>query len=266
MPTAPGMKPVTKLFDSPLHADAREHGFVGGNHWGIRAVMAANPDRAQSFAKPFAQALQGTLDNLAAGVKLTLSDAPQGFTAGGAFQVKIKVENLTGHKFPTGYAETRRAWVGVTVVGADMKEQILAGGYDLATGKIQAEPAVHVYHAEHGAWDGSKGVVEPHIALHDMIITDTRIPPAGFKASATTKPLGEIDFSDGNGGYKSSDEVTLDLTWPADVAGQITLSARLYYQSMTPEHVEFLDGANKTNARGKSSPRSSRRRGAGRRW
>jgi Cytochrome c554 and c-prime len=251
MPKKIGMKPVTKLFDSPLHPDPREHGFVGGNHWGIQAVMAANPDRAQSFAKPFSQALQSTLDNLAAGVKLTLTDAPKGFTAGGAFQVKVKVENLTGHKFPTGYAETRRAWIGVTVVGADMKEQTLAGGYDLTTGKIQDTPAVHVYHAEHGAWDGSKGVVEPHIALHDMIITDTRIPPAGFKASTTTKPLGDVDFSDGNGGYKSSDEVTLDLTWPGDVSGQITLSARLYYQSMTPEHVEFLDGANTTNAKGK---------------
>ena len=251
MPRKAGTLPITKLFDSPLHPNPREHGFVGGNHWGIQAVMAANPDRAALFAKPFAQALQGTLDNLASGVKLTLSGAPKAFTPGGAFQVKVKVENLTGHKFPTGYAETRRAWVGVTVVGAGMKEQALAGGYDLATGKIQDKPAVHVYHAEHGAWDGTKGVVEAHIALHDMIITDTRIPPAGFKASATTMPLGEIDYSDGNGGYKSSDEVTLDLTWPGDVSGQITLSARLYYQSMTPEHVEFLEAANTTNSKGK---------------
>ncbi len=250
MPKKAGMQPVTKLFDSPLHADPREHGFVGGNHWGIQAVMAANPDRATANAASFAQALQGTLDNLAAGVKLTLSGAPKLVTPGGAFQVKVKVENLTGHKFPTGYAETRRAWIGVTFVGADKKETPLAGGYDLATGKIQAIPAVHVYKAEHGSWDGSKGVAESHLALHDMIISDTRIPPAGFKASKTTTPTSEIDFSDGNGGYKSSDEVTLDLTWPADAAGQVTLSARLYYQSMTREYVEFLKSANTTNTKG----------------
>ena len=250
MPRKAGMQPVTKLFDSPLHPDPREHGFVGGNHWGIRAVMAANPARATTFAKPFAQALQSTLDNLASGVKLTLSGAPKIITPGGTFQVKVKVENLTGHKFPTGYAETRRAWIGVTLVAADLKETPLAGGYDLATGKIQAIPAIHVYHAEHGAWDGTKGVAELHLALHDMIISDTRIPPAGFKASATTTPTSEIDFSDGNGGYKSSDEVTLDLTWPGDAAGQVTLSARLYYQSMTKEYIEFLKLANVTNTRG----------------
>jgi MYXO-CTERM domain-containing protein len=250
MPRKAGMLPITKLFDSPLHPDPREHGFVGGNHWGIQAVMAANPDRAAMFAQPFAQALQSTLDNLAAGVKLTLSGAPKLITPGGSFQVKVKVENLTGHKFPTGYAETRRAWIGVTLVSADMKEKPLAGGYDLATGQIQASPAIHVYRAEHGAWDGTKGVAESHLALHDMIISDTRIPPAGFKASATTTPTSEIDFSDGNGGYKSSDDVTLDLTWPSDASGQVTLSARLYYQSMTREYVEFLKSANVTNTKG----------------
>jgi hypothetical protein len=250
MPKKVGMLPTTKIFDSPLRQDPREHGFVGGNHWGIQAVMAANPDRAMAYPKPFAQALQGTLDNLAAGVKLTLSGAPKMIVPGGAFQVKVKVENLTGHKFPTGYAETRRAWIGVTLVGADLKETALAGGYDPVTGLIQAKPAIHVYRAEHGAWDGMKGVAESHLALHDMIISDTRIPPAGFKASPTTTPTSEIDFSDGNGGYRSSDDVTLDLTWPSDASGQVTLSARLYYQSMTREYVEFLKLANVTNTRG----------------
>lgn len=250
MPRKVGMFPTTKIFESPLRPDPREHGFVGGNHWGIQAVMAANPDRAAKLQKPFAQALQSTLDNLASGVKLTLTGAPTQVTPGGAFQIKVKVENLTGHKFPTGYAETRRAWLGVSLVTPDRKEKQLAGGYDLATGKLQTTPAVHVYHAEHGAWNGTKGVVEPHLALHDMIITDTRIPPAGFKASATTTPTSEIDFSDGNGGYKNSDEVTLDLAWPSDASGEVTISARLYYQSMTPEHVEFLKTANTTNEKG----------------
>ncbi len=250
MPKKVGMFPVASIFDSPLRQDPREHGFVGGNHWGIKAVMAANPDRAAAYAKPFALALQATLDNLAAGVELTLSGAPKMITPGGAFQVKVKVENLTGHKFPTGYAETRRAWVGVTLVGADLKEIPLAGGYDLVTGEIQMKPAIHVYRAEHGAWNGTTGVAELHLALHDMIISDTRIPPAGFKASATTTPTSEIDFSDGNGGYKSSDDVILDLVWPSDAAGQVTLSARLYYQSMTREYVEFLKSANVTNTKG----------------
>ncbi len=212
--------------------------------------MAKNPERAKFYQSAFNLALESTLDNLAKAVKVTLVDAPKSATPGGPLAVTVRVENLTGHKFPTGYAESRRAWVGITLVDAQKNEQALLGGFDLATGEIQAAPKTRVYRAVQGRWDGQKGQAEEHIALHDMVIADTRIPPKGFEATQATMPTGEIDFSDGKGGFKSFDEATFALTAPAGAAGDVTLSARVYYQSMTREHVDFLKAENMTDGRG----------------
>jgi hypothetical protein len=250
MPKKLGEHAVTNIFDGTPRTDPRIHTFVGGNYWGIQAVMAKNPKRAMTYEGAFNLALQGTLDNLAKAVKVTLMGPPLTGTPGGSLEVNVRIENLTGHKFPTGYAESRRAWIGISLVDAQKKEQALLGGYDLATGEIQAVPATRVYRAQHGKWDGQKGQPDEHLALHNMVISDTRIPPQGFVPSETTKPLGEIDFSDGKGGTRSFDEATFTVTAPADAAGDLTLSARVYYQSMTREHIEFLKTANTTDSRG----------------
>jgi hypothetical protein len=213
-------------------------------------VMAANPGRATQYPGAFSRALAGTLDTLAEAVTVTLKDAPTSGVSGGPLKVTVRVQNLTGHKFPTGYAESRRAWIGISLVDGQMQEQALLGGYDGKTGQIQAMPKTRIYRAQHGRWDGQKAEAEEHLALHDMVISDTRIPPLGFLASPATTPSGEIDFSDGKGGYNAFDEATFTLTAPAGASGDLTLSARVYYQSMTREHIEFLKAANTTDQRG----------------
>jgi MYXO-CTERM domain-containing protein len=246
-----GEWPVTK-FGEPLRTDPRDHLFVGGNHWGIQAVMAANESRAQNYANAFQLALDATLASVASAAKVTLVQAPQQATAGQEVQLTVRVENLTGHKFPTGYAESRRAWIAVYLVDAAGAERPLLGGYDGDTGEIQREPPTHEYRAVHGRWNGDEtaGAKEEHLALHDMIISDTRIPPKGFVASQTTAPTQEIDFGNGNDGYRNYDEVTFTVTLPADASGSQKLSARVYYQSMTREYIEFLRSENHTDDKG----------------
>lgn len=247
-----GEFPVTNLFESPLRTDPRDHALVGGNHWGILAVMEANPDRAATYGPSFQLALARTLDSLESSAQVTLVDAPREAAAGETFNVTVRVENLTGHKFPTGYAESRRAWIALSLVGGGDQEVALLGGYDAATGEIQADPPTHVYRAVHGRWDQASGTgqKEEHIVLHDMILSDTRIPPKGFVPSTTTAPTMEIDYADGSGGYRHYDEATFAVTAPAAATGTLTLSARIYFQSMTREHVEFLKSENVTDTRG----------------
>jgi hypothetical protein len=212
--------------------------------------MMANPDRATMLPTQFQFALDQTLTTLRTSVALTIESAPATATPGQAVDVKVKVENKTGHKFPTGYAESRRAWVAITLVDDAKNETTLLGAYDEATGQIAATPATHVYRAEHGSWDGTKGVPESHLALHDMIISDTRIPPTGFTPSPTTQPSDEIDYKDGQGGFKAFDEATFNVTIPASASGKQHLEARVYYQSMTRDYVDFLKTANNTNTKG----------------
>ncbi|WP_437532329.1 MYXO-CTERM sorting domain-containing protein [Sorangium sp. So ce726] len=236
----------------PIRTDPRTHLLVGGNHWGIQAVMAADEARAAEYADSFQLALDGTLKSLASAASVTLVEAPQEAAPGEEIAVTVRVENLTGHKFPTGYAESRRAWIAVFLVDENGVERPLLGGYDADTGEIQHEPPTHEYRAVHGRWNSEAGVgeKEEHLALHDMIISDTRIPPKGFVPSRTTQPTQEIDFTDGNDGYRNYDEARFTLTVPADAFGRQTLSARVYYQSMTKEYIEFLQSENRTDSTG----------------
>ncbi|WP_437510106.1 MYXO-CTERM sorting domain-containing protein [Sorangium sp. So ce1099] len=236
----------------PLRTDPRDHVLVGGNHWGIQAVMAAEKEYVAEREAAFQLALDRTLESLASAASVTLVEAPEEALPGDEITLTVRVENLTGHKFPTGYAESRRAWIAVFLVDEAGVERPLLGGYDADTGEIQHEPPTHEYRAVHGRWDDGAGVgeKEEHIALHDMVISDTRIPPKGFVPSRTTQPTQEIHFGDGNGGYRNYDEASFTLTVPADASGAQTLSARVYYQSMTREYIEFLRSANVTDNKG----------------
>ncbi|WP_437815400.1 MYXO-CTERM sorting domain-containing protein [Sorangium sp. So ce1078] len=237
----------------PIRTDPRDHVLVGGNHWGIQAVMAAEKEFAAERADAFQLALDRTLESLASAASVTLVEAPREAGPGDEITLTVRVENLTGHKFPTGYAESRRAWIAVFLVDEDGGERPLLGGYDADTGEIQHEPPTHEYRAVHGLWnsDAGAGEKEEHLARHDMIISDTRIPPKGFvPASQTTRPTAEIDFGDGNGGFRNYDEARFTLTVPAGAFGAQTLSARVYYQSMTREYIEFLRSENVTDDTG----------------
>lgn len=250
MPKKKEPAPIVSIPGAQARDDLRMHAAVGGNLWGIQAVRAQDPERAATFAAAFDLAEQRTRESLAQAVTVTLSGAPATLTAGASFHVQVRVENQTGHKFPSGYAESRRAWVALVLVDAAMKETPLVGGYEEATGEIQAAPATRIYRAVPGKWDGTAGKPDQHLVLHDMILADTRIPPRGFHADATTMPAGEIDFADGQGGFHAYDEATFALTAPAGVAGAATLEARVYYQAMTREHLGFLASANTTDGRG----------------
>ncbi|APR87685.1 cytochrome c family protein [Minicystis rosea] len=250
MPKAAAATPSSSVPGAPLRDGVRGHAATGGNHWGIEAVKAKHPERYAAHAAAFDLAQQRTLETLASAVSVTLAGAPATLAPGASFPVTVRVTNLSGHKFPTGYAESRRAWIAVVLVDGEGNERALLGGYDDATGEVQASPPTHVYRAQHGRWDGQQAVPEEHLARHDVIVSDTRIPPLGFQADSTTMPTAEIDYGDGQGGHRSYDEVTFTLTAPADAMGEQTLEARVYYQSMTREHIAFLKDANVTDDRG----------------
>jgi hypothetical protein len=252
MPRTSGDLPIATVNGAPLRKDPRRHALTGGNHWGIQAVMSANPDRAAAFPKAFENALESTLETLKQAVAITIVSAPAEISPGATFEVTVRVENLTGHKFPAGYAESRRAWVAVALTDQNGSERALAGAYDAATGHLEDAPKTRIYRAQHGRWSGQAGEAEEHIAMHDMVLSDTRIPPKGFMPSMTTMPAGDIDYKDGAGGYVSYDEATLTLTAPGDAKGAQTLSARVYFQSMTREYVEFLRDANTTTSHGQA--------------
>ena len=250
MPSKDGEHPVASTAGAPLRTSPRDHGFVGGNHFGILAVEQTNPERYAALKGAFDLAAERTIANVASAVKVTIVDAPSVVKAKDTLDVRVRVDNHTGHKFPTGYAESRRAWVALVLVDNAASERFLAGAYDVETGAVSPSPATHIYRAVQGHWDGSKAVADEHLVLHDVVLSDTRIPPEGFTPDATTHPSSEVAYADGLGGYNAFDDATLHVSLPDDAHGTYSLEARVYYQAMTKQHVDFLREANTTNDAG----------------
>jgi hypothetical protein len=230
------------MIDPPiLRTNPRTHSFVGGNHWGIQAVMKANPERAEIHRPSFELTLKRTVENLRRSVTLTVLTPPATVQAGQPFDVNVRVENLTGHKFPSGYADSRQAWIEIALVNSQGAETVVSGRYDDATGEIDATPVPRIYRAWHGRWNNGQAEIEDHLALHDMIVVDTRIPPRGFVPTVTTQPTSHIDYAvGGQAAMRHYDQATLTVTAPTSVTGAHKLRVRVLFQSMTREYIEFL--------------------------
>lgn len=194
-------------------------------------------------------AKEATRAMLASAVAVSLVDPPASLEPGREYEVGVRVENLSGHKFPTGYAAGRRAWLAL-VVATQSTETFFAGAYDAESGTLAPSPPPREYSATHGRWIGNAAQADHHLALQDMIISDTRIPPKGFIASATTVPKGPIEYGQGPS-YRNFDFAMIKFRSPDTLFGKVRLEARVYYQSMTREHVEFLHAENRTDQRGK---------------
>lgn len=242
--------PVATSPNAPVRPKPRNHAFVGANLFGIHAVMAANPNHAMANADAFQVALEQTEALLKQAAVVTILSSPKSAKPGETILVSVRVENRSGHKFPTGYAEGRRAWIALVLVEPNGTETFLRGGYDEMTGEIIDAGSTHVYRAQHGHWNGAAAVPSEDLARHDMILSDTRIPPRGFQGATGTYPTSEIDYGNANTGFRHFDEASFDLTIPPNADGDSVLSARIYYQAVTRGYVEHLAAANVTDSTG----------------
>ena len=255
MTAARGDALTVSTFPSAMpRANPRMHLFVGGNEWGLDAVKLAAPDTAAERSAAFDDAAAATRALLATAVQVELT--PASASAGDtALDVTVRVTNRAGHKFPTGYADGRRAFLQVELQDANGSTLVVLGRYDDAQARLdpatelrvwESIQAEHLPSGEHREW---------HIARNDVVIKDTRIPPSGFRpmgaaAIAMTAPVGAD--------YGPVDAMRNHDVVPVHFAslGQLTegrslrVIARVFYQSTTRELVEELARANVTDARG----------------
>src|SRR6185503_11500444 len=132
--------------------------FVGGNAWGLEAVKLAAPEIATDRSGAFdvaAAAVQAMLES-AVQIDVTPGQAPEGGTT---VDLVVRVTNLSGHKFPTGYADGRRAFLQVELKDAQGARLGLLGKYDEATAHLDAASELRVWEsiqAEHLAGGGHR--------------------------------------------------------------------------------------------------------------
>ncbi|MEZ4237672.1 MAG: MYXO-CTERM sorting domain-containing protein [Myxococcota bacterium] len=219
------------------------HRMVGGNAFIPRVLAGEYPElgRGDAFERTASDA--EALLQEAAVVTIDPVEVQRGAPA----SFEIRVENVSGHKLPSGYPEGRRAWLEVYVRDGSGRELMRSGVYDDATQTLdRSEPQLRTYEARLG----SDGVFSYHMVEQNQILFDGRIPPRGFVSRPDLAPVGREYPVQPDGTLAHWDLAPYTFDVPEDVVEPVQVTARLLYQTTTREFVEFLRDANLTDTLG----------------
>ena len=171
--------------------------------------------------------------------------------------VSITLENITGHKFPSGYP-SRRAFLKVTATD-DQGNTIFESGtwdedfevygqdplYEPHFQVIRSEEEVQIYEMVVADINGNRTTVLEYMNHH---LKDNRLPPKGFSSLTTTydtvaivgAALNDPDFNknegvEGNG----TDQISYHIP-TGGYNGPLFIAAGFYYQTAPPRWMEEM--------------------------
>ena len=222
-------------------ADFSQHAFVGANTY-MLDILGQNAQELSITATGFDSVIAETRSFLSSAASLTLDNM---IRVGDDLDFTIRLTNLSGHKFPSGYP-SRRAWLHVTISDASGATVFESGAID-AMGKIAglesddnqagfethydiitSADQVQSYETIMQNLDGDVTYTLLEAATYRK---DNRLLPAGMDKSSvpsTIEPRGnamaDADFVGG------SDQVHYRIN--GLLAGSYTVVARLNYQTM----------------------------------
>ena len=244
-------------FRTPARSPFGRHVFVGGN----TLIPQILRDQAAALQP---QASTAEFDALIAAVRDQLQTRTANVSLGSAsrsgdtLELAVTVENLTGHKFPTGHP-TRRAWLRVRVRDAlgnlvfasgehDVEGRLVDGGAPLASelaggphqphhGAITAGDQVQIYQS---LMSDAGGALTFLLLRGEGYLKDNRLLPEGWSPThpnaAAAGPRGVSGDPDFAGG---GDTTRYRVTAPV-AAGPYTVEATVFYQSLSPRFAAEL--------------------------
>lgn len=232
------------------------HYMVGGNSFMLE-MMKNNIELLGITATEaqFDTSLFHTLDMLQN--QTALITLEEGALENDSMAFSVHIENLAGHKFPSGYP-ARRAWVEFIVEDEDGNTVFHSGElqpdyevfgqnetyephYDLITDEEQ----VQIYEQVLGDVNGDVTTVLERALTH---LKDNRLVPKGFSMTHevydTTEVAGlalqDLNFNNENGEEGSgTDEVSYKIALEG-YEGLLQITARLWYQSSPPKWNEEM--------------------------
>lgn len=236
----------------------RHHQFAGANIPMLEFLKQKFGDAGSRdvSSAAFDDAIKANRRSLDSAAKVTLSGPPSVDLRQGLGPLEVKVENLSGHKLPTGYSEGRVMWVELT---ARYRGTVVyqSGFWDKSQRRISDDPQVRRY--EGIAQEADTGV-RNHLLKNNRWISDTRIPPRGLKPHPETNPLTDR-YPLINGAYQHFDQFQYQFP-PAEGIGDqsaenssddiLEVSARLLYWINTDEYIAQLARDNQSNDSGQT--------------
>jgi hypothetical protein len=226
------------------------HLFLGANSQ-LLSVLADDPTQAGTLVP--ADELRGHAAraeaNLRAAAKVDIVRATR---SGDTAQIDVRVENRSGHKFPTGYP-SRRAWLHVRVLDGtrvvfesgrvDAWGRIVSGtgapldGIDMVRNHrdvVSSDTEVQV-------WESVPGTAQGKVArsLFDAVryLKDDRLLPAGYSKAYAYAPLTDPIGAESDPNFGSSDVVTFRV---AGAPAKARVEVELLFQSVRPGELDGL--------------------------
>jgi hypothetical protein len=234
---------VSASIGDPPERTLHEHKIVGGNEVVPRMVswLYADDQTAPDFiripsadAERIAAAAAQQVSEAGTLEALELIDTPTGPA------LRVKLENETGHKLPTGYAEGRRIWISHATRLPDGRTGTTSGNIDPATWEFVAgEEPLRTYEILL-----SEGL-DPNHSFHfvrvDRLIKDNRIPPKGFVPATDTEVVAHDYPANADGTLQHWDEITLPLgvAWD-DACWPVIVDVKALFQSSSGDYFRFL--------------------------
>ncbi|MCB0409293.1 MAG: T9SS type A sorting domain-containing protein [Flavobacteriales bacterium] len=248
------------ISDRPTWLDPRtpfgKHYLVGGNAF-MLSLLKDNIDTLGLSAEPadFDKAISRTINQLQNNT-LNINLTDDGRDLNNAY-FKIELENLTGHKFPSGYP-SRRAYVEFIVQNTSGDTIFHSGKtdddyrlieenatYEYHYDTINSESQVQIYEMVMGDINSNVTTVLERAYSH---LKDNRLPPVGFTSSHfsydTVKVIGnaltDINFNKISG-VEGSGKDAIYFKIPLNgYNGSLNVSANIYYQSVPPKWTDEM--------------------------
>lgn len=248
------------ISDRPGWLDPRspfgKHYLVGGNSF-MLSLLKENIDTLglSADSADFDKVISRTLDQLQNNtLNIVLTD--EGRDANTA-NYKLEIENLTGHKFPSGYP-SRRAYIEFIVESSNGDTLFHSGKtdneyrlldedmtYENHYDTITSTNQVQIYEMVMGDVNSNVTTVLERAVSH---LKDNRLPPVGFTSSHfsydTVKVVGnaltDINFNK-IAGVEGSGKDAIYFQIPLNgYNGPLTVTANVYYQPIPPKWTDEM--------------------------
>jgi len=232
-----------------------EHEFAGGNYFMEKLLKQNAGDPGLNAS---ADNLDATLLKTEAMLKRAVSLTASHAVEGKELVIDVRLENLAGHKFPTGFP-SRRAWIHLVVMdhagniifesGEFDRDGVITEQderYERHHDQITRDSEVQIYEAVMGDVNNAPTFTLLRGATY---LKDNRLLPAGYLSGAVadtvTGPSGEVltdtDFNRDRSGKEGSGSDNIRYRIPiSDPGAGFSYEAELLYQSISPDFVANL--------------------------
>jgi hypothetical protein len=245
MPPVSEPTPIASVLGEPREGLSR-HTFLGGNFFMLRMLnryrhdlgVTAPPHELEAAARATERQLQADT------ARLRIADAGR---AGANATFTVLVENLTGHKLPTGYP-SRRAWLHVTA--RDARGQLLfesgavaatgaiagnandenAASYEPHYEQIQSPDQVQIYES---IMVDAKGAPTTGLLQGVRYVKDNRLLPRGFDKATAPSDVAVHGGAGSDADFQASGDrvrYTMDIS---KAQGAVTLDVELRFQTIS---------------------------------